>query len=99
MISACLPDGPYSAELSLAEVYETEYEAADSAEVVAEIRSCAFLMYEGVETYDFSILDGACDYCHGDHEFVVAWQGSIDKPRNVFWQVFNVDEGIVCCFC
>lgn len=95
--SACLAkDACYTAQLSLAVLYGYYYEVLDSEQVIAEVPGCTYLLGMNVEEYSFCLdAAGACDYCHGDFEVNVEWQGTVpssDAHQNM-WLVMNVGAG------
>ena len=91
--STCLSDGSYTADLTLGELYE--YQEAYSEQVVAEFADCVHLLYDGEESYSFDVVDGACDYCQGEHEFEVELTGTPgSSAQRTLWTVFSLNSSM-----
>lgn len=94
--SACLPKNKcYTAQLSLAELSGSPSEKQQSKQVIAEISPCSYVLHKNAEEYSFCLdAAGACDYCHGDFEMNVEWQGTVNenKKGQSFWMIYNADE-------
>lgn len=89
----------YKAQLSLAVISNDDFfayvEEEEAHEVLAEVSSCNYLMLKGARTYRFCLDDdGVCDYCRGDFEVNVEWQGTVasGEEHTTVWLVRNVDE-------
>lgn len=66
------------------------YYATDQVdEVVAEISSCAFLLFSDETSFDFCVRDDQCDYCDGATEFSVRWDDVPDLRFQALWIVYS----------
>jgi hypothetical protein len=67
--------------------YDYSYADNQVDQVVAEISSCAFLLFSDETSFDFCVRDDKCDYCDGATEFTVRWDDVPDLRFQALWLV------------